>query len=257
MRKIKSKRSLQRRLLQLMLLVAGAVLSFVVIAVLYLYLSLPNVAPLKTQNPAMTALIQYRLKQAQKDHQALRIKQQWVSFGEIPKRLKDAVRITEDAAFYQHEGIDFIELKAAVKTNWEKGEYVRGASTITQQLAKNLFLSPRKSIFRKFREYFIAKQLEAHLSKDRIFHLYLNVIEFGPGIFGVEAASRHYFHKSVSDLSLEEIIRLTAVIPKPLKEKPTGDSPWLKWKTQWILDGLKRYNYINQDEYQAVAAKLQ
>jgi len=256
MRRIKLKRNLPQCILKVLLFAVAGVFAIFVVAALYIYLSLPDVRPLKQSNPATTALIQYRLKQAREDRRDYRIKQQWVSFDKIPQRLKDAVRITEDAGFYRHQGVDFTELKEAVKKNWEEGEYVRGASTITQQLAKNLFLTPKRSIFRKIKEYFIAKQMEAYLSKTRIFYLYLNIIEFGPGVFGVEAASRHYFQKSVSDLSLEEIVRLTAVIPKPLKERPTGDSRWLKWKARWILDALKRYNYIDQKEYEAVAARL-
>ena len=99
--------------------------------------------------------------------------------------------------------------------------------------------------------------MEAYLSKTRIFDLYLNVIEFGPGIFGVEAASQHYFHKSVKHLTPEEIIRLAAVIPKPLSENPAGESPWLKWKMQWILEALKRGNYIDAPVYRSVADNVQ
>ena len=98
---------------------------------------------------------------------------------------------------------------------------------VSQQLAKNLYLSTDKSLWRKFKEYFITRELESTLSKNRIFHLYLNIIEFGRGIFGVEAASNYYFRKSVSDLSDEEIIRLTAVIPRPLSIRPDQNSKWI------------------------------
>jgi monofunctional biosynthetic peptidoglycan transglycosylase len=164
--------------------------------------------------------------------------------------------VTEDAAFYQHQGVDLNELKAAIKKNWRKGKFVRGASTITQQLAKNLYLTTEKSVIRKIKEYLITRRLEKRLSKNRIFDLYLNVIEFGPGIFGVQAATRHFFNKDVSQLNLEEMIRLTAVIPKPLNENPTRNSSWVKWKASWILDTLLRYKYIEQNEYQIVKAKF-
>ena len=98
----------------------------------------------------------------------------------------------------------------------------------------------------------ITRRLETRLSKKRIFDLYLNVIEFGPGIFGVQAAAQNFFNKNVSQLDLEEIVRLTAVIPKPLKETPTRNSSWIKWKAGWILDALRRYKYIDQKEYQMV-----
>jgi monofunctional biosynthetic peptidoglycan transglycosylase len=98
--------------------------------------------------------------------------------------------------------------------------------------------------------------LENQLSKKRIFNLYLNVIEFGPGIFGIQAAARNFFNKNVNELDLEEIVRLTAVIPKPLKETPTRNSSWIKWKAGWILDTLRRYNYIDQNEYRIVKERF-
>jgi monofunctional biosynthetic peptidoglycan transglycosylase len=213
---------------------------------LLIYLSLPDVSDLKTNNPRTTALMLQRFREAKKSQTNLVIRQQWVSFA------KNTVRITEDASFYQHQGVDFTELKAAIKKNWQKGKYVRGASTITQQLAKNLYLSTEKSVIRKIKEYLITRRLETRLSKKRIFDLYLNVIEFGPGIFGVQAAAQNFFNKNVSQLDLEEIVRLTAVIPKPLKETPTRNSSWIKWKAGWILDALQRYKYIDQREYQVV-----
>ena len=221
-----------------------------------IYLSLPDVGDLERNNPRSTALMLQRFREAKEAKKDLIIRQQWVSFDQIPKLLKDTIRVTEDAAFYQHQGVDLNELKAAIKKNWQKGEYVRGASTITQQLAKNLYLTTDKSIIRKIKEFLITRRLEKQLSKNRIFDLYLNVIEFGPGIFGVQAASRHYFGKDVSRLNLEAMVRLTAVIPKPLKETPTRNSSWVKWKAGWILDTLLRYKYIDQDQYQVVKAKF-
>ena len=223
----------------------------------YIYTGLPDVRELQTLNPSSSALIEYRVRQAQQSNETFDIRQHWVDFDNIPQLLKDTVRISEDAAFYQHSGVDFLELKEAIKKNWEKGKYARGGSTITQQLAKNLYLSTHKSILRKIKEYVIARRLEAHLSKDRIFHLYLNIIELGPGIFGVQAASSYYFNKNVNELDLEEFVRLTAVIPKPLKIDPRGESTWLKWKAKWILDTLKRYRYIRDDEHQAAIQRFQ
>ena len=229
-------------------LVVGSLL-FGIILGAYIYLGLPDVTVLRSQNPKTTALMLQRYRQAQNNGKDLNVRQQWVSFERIPKLLKDSVRISEDAGFYQHQGVDFTELKAAIKKNWQKGKYVRGASTITQQLAKNLYLSTDKTIIRKIKELLIARSLEKYLKKKRIFHLYLNVIEFGPGIFGVAAAARYYFHKDVGRLNLEESVRLTAVIPRPLKENPTKNSRWLKWKAGWILDTLRKNKYINQTQY--------
>jgi len=220
-------------------------------------MGLPDVRKLRHQNPSSTALIEYRVRQAQLSNKMIKIRQQWIDFDAIPQLLKDTIRITEDAAFYQHHGVDYTELKEAVKKNWKKRKYVRGGSTITQQLAKNLYLSTRKSIVRKIKEYFIAKRLETHLGKDRIFDLYLNIIELGPGIFGVQAAAGYYFNKNVDALNLEEIVRLTAVIPRPLTIDPRGESKWLNWKANWILDALRRYQFIGDEEYRKAARRFQ
>jgi monofunctional biosynthetic peptidoglycan transglycosylase len=223
----------------------------------YIFLGLPDVAVLQTQNPRTTALMVQRYRQAKNAGNDLIIRQQWVSFEGVPKLLKQAVRISEDAGFYHHQGVDFTELKAAIKINWQKGEYARGASTITQQLAKNLYLSTNKTITRKIKELLIARRLEKSLDKNRIFQLYLNVIEFGPGVFGVQAASRYFFQKNVGQLNLAEIVRLTAVIPKPLQVNAARNSRWLKWKARWILDKLRKYKYIDPMHYRAAIATFQ
>jgi len=216
---------------------------------LWFYFSLPDVEYLNNENPKTTTLMEYRKEQAKNAGKKIRIRQQWVRFQQIPELLKKAVRITEDADFYNHEGIDWVELKESVIKNIEEGEYSRGGSTISQQLVKNLFLSTEKSIFRKIREFFITRSLENEISKNRIFHIYLNMIEFGPGVFGVQAASKYYFKKNVQNLSLNQIVRLTAVIPRPLSIKANGNNKWLKWKAGWILGKMKLYKYISAAQY--------
>ena len=213
------------------------------------FLSLPDVSGLEDGHPERTALMKLRLKQAEKEGDPMMLKQEWVSFAAIPKLLKDTVRIAEDSNFYWHEGIDFEEIQEAVKRNIREKRFARGASTITQQLAKNLYLSTKKSFFRKVKEYFIARRLEKVLTKDRIFELYLNFIELGPGIFGVQAASRTHFAVSVDQLTLEEIVRLTAVIPRPLTTDAAGDSAWLRWRCRWLLHKLLLYEYISEEDY--------
>ncbi|MCU0288360.1 MAG: monofunctional biosynthetic peptidoglycan transglycosylase [Acidobacteria bacterium] len=221
------------------------------LAAAYLYLTIPDVEYLKMENPQTTAIIEQRKEEAKKSGKTLKIRQNWVSFNAIPNLLKNTVRVSEDAGFYQHEGIDYYELKESVRRNLKEGKKARGGSTITQQLAKNLFLSTEKSYYRKFKEMLIAKKLEKHLSKDRIFTIYLNVIEFGNGIFGVEAGAEYFFHKPVSQLSLNEILRLVAVIPKPLKVTPLSNSNYLKWRANLLLDRLIQYNYISQSQYES------
>jgi monofunctional biosynthetic peptidoglycan transglycosylase len=239
-------------ILRILLILLGLVLTLVA----WLYFTLPDVSQLVKNNPQTTAIIEQRIQEADISGKKLSIRQKWVSFAKFPRLLKRTVRITEDANFYNHEGIDVDELKEAIIKNWEEGRVVRGGSTISQQVAKNLYLSTSRSIFRKIREYFITRRLEATLSKNRIFHIYLNIIELGPGIFGMEAASQYYFGKSVSNLNLEEMVRLTAVIPRPLIIKPNRKSKWLFWKCCWITEKLLLYKYIDQATFLLLQAKF-
>jgi monofunctional biosynthetic peptidoglycan transglycosylase len=150
------------------------ILSFLVVAGFYFYLGLPDVSGLKAKNPRNTALMVQRYREAKKTDKTFRIRKQWIEFEAIPKLLRETVRVTEDASFYQHKGVDFAELKEALKKNWKKGEYARGASTITQQLAKNLYLSTEKSLIRKIKEYLITIRLEKRKEfKQRSYFLYL------------------------------------------------------------------------------------
>jgi len=223
---------------------------------LWIYSTLPDVSYLKNENPVTTALIEQRRAEAKRIGKNFNKKQTWVRFQTIPDLLKKSIRISEDAGFFYHEGVDYHELQESIKDNLEEFKFARGGSTISQQLAKNLYLSTDKSILRKIKEYFITNQLENELSKNRIFHIYLNVIEFGPGIFGVEAAAKYYFKKSVSRLNLEEIVRLTAIIPQPLKIKANGKSKWLNWRCKWILRKLLLYKYINKSMYNRTKKKF-
>lgn len=232
--------------------IVSALSVILVVSVLWFYLSLPDISYLLTQNPKTTALIELRKAQAEAKNTKYTVNQTWVSFQAVPDVLKKAIRITEDSGFFDHKGIDWVELQESLKRNWQEGKFARGGSTISQQLAKNLYLSTEKSLFRKFRELFITYRLEQALSKNRIFHIYLNIIEFAPGVFGVQAASRYYFDKDVAELDLAEIVRLTAVIPRPLTIQASGESRWLKWKSRWILEKLKIYKYITEEEYNAV-----
>jgi monofunctional biosynthetic peptidoglycan transglycosylase len=237
---------------KIILISLAVIVSLIGLMYLLIQLSLPDVEPLVNTNPKTTALMEQREKEAEVAGKKYRIRQNWVSFNQIPKLLKRTVRISEDANFYFHEGIDLEELEESIKKNWEEGEFARGGSTITQQLAKNIYLSTDKSLWRKLKEFFITRKLESTLSKNRIFHLYLNIIEYGRGIFGVDAASRYYFGKSVSELNEEEIIRLTAVIPKPLSVRPDQNSRWVLWRCRWITDKLLLYKYIETSHHDSL-----
>ena len=204
----------------------------------YLYLTLPDVRVLRTTNPSTTAFIELRAREARAKGEEPRRVQRWVSYARISPNLKRAVLVAEDSAFWQHDGVDYEQLKEAMEVNAERGEYVRGASTITQQLAKNLYLSPSKNPVRKLRELAIARRLEAELSKQRILELYLNLIEWGDGIYGAEAASRTYFRKSAAELSPQEAALLAAAIPNPRVLTPAQPSAYLRRRQHLIFQRM-------------------
>jgi monofunctional glycosyltransferase len=201
----------------------------------FIYLTLPDVRALRTSNPRTTAFIELRAREARaRGEQPKRI-QRWVDYSRVSSNLKRAVLVTEDSRFWRHEGIDFDELKESMEVNIERMEFARGGSTITQQLAKNLYLSPSKNPIRKVREFLIARRLEAELSKQRILELYLNLIEWGDGIYGAEAAARTYFHKSASDLSAAESALLAAAIANARVLSPAHPSARLLRRQQMVM----------------------
>ena len=161
--------------------------------------------------------------------------QRWVPYSRISQNLKRAVIVTEDGAFWQHEGVDYEQLRESMEVNWERGEFARGASTITQQLAKNLYLSPSKNPMRKVKELLITRRLEVELSKQRILEIYLNVIEWGDGVWGAEAAARRYFHKSAADLDASESALLAAAIANPHIMDPGHPTARLRRRQQMIM----------------------
>src|SRR5437762_7914413 len=178
----------------------------------YIYLTLPDVRPSRTENPTTTAWMELRDREALEKGRRPRRMQRWIAYNRISPDLKRAVLVAEDDAFWQHEGVDFEQLQESLEKDWARGRLLRGGSTITQQLAKNLYLSPSKNPLRKLRDLIIARRLEAELKKARILELYLNVIEWGDGIYGVDAASRAYFGTSASSVSPEQAALLAGTI---------------------------------------------
>ncbi len=201
----------------------------------YLYLSLPDVRTLRTRNPETTAFIELRLREARAKGLEPRRVQRWVDYGRISPNLKRAVLVAEDSGFWQHEGIEFEQMKESMEINIERMEFARGGSTITQQLAKNLYLSPSKNPIRKGREILIARRLEAELPKQRILELYLNLIEWGDGVYGAEAAARTYFGKSAADLAPAEAALLAGAIVNPRILTPGRPTTRLRRRQQMIL----------------------
>jgi monofunctional glycosyltransferase len=203
----------------------------------------PNVARLARENPRSTALMELRDREAAAAGKKARRVQSWVALGEISPHLRNAVLIAEDAAFFQHEGLDYEQIREAIKLNAEKLEFARGASTITQQLAKNLYLSPSKNPVRKLKELALTFSLERSLSKRRIFELYLNVIEWGDGVYGADAASRTYFGKPCSALSEGEAAALAAVIINPRRYSPLQPNKRIRNRIAMIQARMEKYRY--------------
>ena len=203
----------------------------------------PRVGKLTRENPGLTALMELRNDEMRAEGRMPRRYQVWMPLNRISAHLKNAVLIAEDAAFFQHEGLDYNEIREAIKINAERLEFARGASTITQQLARNLYLSPSKNPIRKLKEVVLTLVLERHLSKKRIFELYLNVIEWGDGIYGAEAAARSYYGKSSSDLSSEEAAALAAVIINPRRYSPLHPGKGMRRRISIIQDRMIRYRY--------------
>jgi monofunctional glycosyltransferase len=215
---------------------------------------------LRTSAPERTAFMEHRLRQA--DMAApLELRHEWVPLERISPHLRRAVVVAEDGRFYEHAGVDWAAVREELKYgggpdfSWtdradlgaalaafryyrQNRDRIRGRSTITQQLAKNLYLSPERSGSRKVREYLIARRLERVLDKDRILELYLNTAEWGPGIFGAEAAARHYFGRPAAELTREQAAALAATLPHPLSSNPRQRPGRMEWRKALILERM-------------------
>ena len=213
--------------------VALAALTFGVLA--YVFLTLPDVRPLATVNPKSTAFMELRAREAAAQGRTVRRVQVWIPYRRISQSLKRAVLVAEDDAFWEHEGIDVEQIRRSIEIDLAKGGAVRGGSTITQQLAKNLYLSPSRDPLRKLRELIIARRLEAALPKARILELYLNLIEWGDGIWGAEAAARAYFQTSATSLSREQAALLAGAIVNPRVLNPAHPNGRLVGRQRIIL----------------------
>jgi monofunctional biosynthetic peptidoglycan transglycosylase len=228
--------------------VSSVVLTLIIAGGYYFYATLPDISALRQRNPKSTALM--RLRDEEYRERGMRgLRQQvWIPYAGISEHLKKAILISEDAGFFNHKGIDVDELRAALKKDWDTLSFNRGGSTITMQLAKNLYLSPSKNPLRKLKEIVIARRLEQSLTKRRIFELYLNVVEWGRNVYGAEAASRYYFGKSASDLDLLEAATLAALLPNPRNSKDRS----ILSRRNLILSRLASVGYLSNEEYRRV-----
>ncbi len=208
------------------------------------YFIYPDVARLKKENPKKTAFMEYREQEWRQKGKKLRIQQNWVRLSAISPYLVKAVIIAEDDKFWSHHGFDVDAMEKAMEKNIKKGAFKAGGSTISQQLVKNLYLTPEKSPLRKIKEAIITWRIERTLSKRRILELYLNVAEWGEGIFGIEAASLNYYGKPASQLSPEEAARLAVVLPNPIRYRVVGDSRYVEKRARIIYDIMVRRGIV-------------
>ncbi len=213
--------------------VAAAAVCFACLA--YTWITLPDVRALKTERPDTTAFMDLRASEARRAGRPAHPTRRWLAYRDISPNLTRAVLMAEDAAFWGHEGIDFDELRASVEGAWARGSSIRGASTLTQQLAKNLYLSPSRNPYRKVTELFITRRLEVELSKARIFELYLNLVEWGDGIWGAEAGARAHFGRSATDLSPEQAALMAGALINPRVYSPSKPNARLLRRQQIIL----------------------
>ena len=206
----------------------------------------PDVAALASRPPATTAFIE-RWRAAQRAAgRSDRVERTWVSYARISPNLKRAVLVAEDINFFSHAGFDLGAIREAIGTAIDEGVAPRGASTITQQLAKNLWLSPSRNPLRKVKEAILTWQLERRLGKPRILELYLNVVEFGPGVWGAEAAARHYFGRAAADLDEDEAARLAAGLPSPKTWHPGVTSPAYRRYVDTVRRRMERADFLRR-----------
>lgn len=225
-------------------------------------LALPWPIALRWVNPERTSFMESRLKEARRESRDLTLRHEWVPLESISPHLRRAVLVAEDDRFYQHRGIDWRALAEEVRYQgdtlfswWSRDdrrallealryyqanrEEIKGRSTLTQQLAKNLYFTPERSVVRKVNEAVVARRLERFLSKDRILELYLNVAEWGPGLFGAEAAAQAYFDRGADKLTLEQATALAATLPHPLTSNPSTRPANMRWRQELLLSRLR------------------
>lgn len=227
-----------RRVLKTFVLAALVVLPVMAADVLR-FAFWPDVAVLKKENPAATEYMRFRESLAERPVPKLR----WVPLGQISPWLVRAVTIAEDDRFWDHEGFDTEGMRQAFLRNLREGRLAAGGSSISQQLAKNLYLSPDRTLSRKLKEALLTWRLEATLSKRRILEIYLNVIEWGDGIYGINAASRHFFGVEPAALSPAQSARLASVLPAPRRYSPVSDSGYVIAKSRVILRRMQRRSW--------------
>jgi len=220
----------------------------VIVACAGYVLWLPDVRPLKKAPPKTTAYIELRKEQALAKGKKLPLQWTWVPWDDISDNLKHAVLIAEDDTFYRHNGVDWDAVKMALDRDISEKRFAFGGSTLTQQVARNLYLSPSKNPLRKLKELLIAWRLERVLGKRRIFEMYLNIAEWGNGIFGAEAASEAYFGKHASELSVDEAVSLAVVLPSPARHNPAQGGRYVDRNSARVLARMRASGFLPPEE---------
>ncbi len=231
MKRSSARPSRARKFLQWVLrLVALLIVALIVIEASYAI----RIGWWRSHNPSSTAFMDAGLARLRADNPTAHLKHQWIEYSKISENLKRALIVAEDAKFGDHDGFDWDAIERAIEKNQKKGKVVAGGSTISQQLAKNLFLTGERSKVRKVQEAIITVMLENILEKERILDIYLNVIEWGDGVYGAEAAAQHYYRKSAANLTASEAARLAAMVPRPRFYDRNRNSAFLVRKAGWV-----------------------
>jgi monofunctional biosynthetic peptidoglycan transglycosylase len=221
-----------------------------------LWVVLPDPGALAQRNPPTTALIEQRKAEAARKKQRYRPVQAWVPLERVSKRLITAVIASEDGKFWEHGGFDWAALRDAARHDLAKGRFARGASTISQQTAKNLWLGTEKSLLRKGKEALATAKLERALPKRRILAIYLNVAEWGVGVFGIEAGARHHLGVGAGSLTTAQSVLLASMLPAPRRVDLRKPAPWLVRRATGLLDRLRAEHQIGDDEHRSASAEL-
>ena len=233
----------------LLVLAAGFVLS---LAWAIAHGGIWNVNALATRVPHRTALMQQRVEEAARDGRSAKVDERWVPYARISPLLRRAVLVAEDDAFYAHGGLDWDEIRASAQRDISQWRMARGGSTVTQQIARNLYLGNARTPWRKLEEMVIAVRMERALTKRRIFELYLNLIEWGDGVYGAEAAAQHWFGVPASALSPRQAVALAAVIVNPRRYSPVAPDHRMRNRIKMIASRLRRRGALDAAQYAEV-----
>lgn len=233
-----------RRVFRLGLVASATLLAFLAGWVGVTVITLPTIAELATTQPTSTAFMDRYLEEQQRRGQSAELSWSWVPYDSISPHLKRAILVAEDINFFSHDGFDDHEIGEALRDAWEEKEIPRGASTLTQQLARNLYLSTARTPSRKLEEALLTRRLERRLTKRRILEIYLNIVEFGPGLYGAEAASRHYFGIRAKNLDERQAAELAVVLPRPSVWHPGRATQGYREAVERVLHRMEKAEFL-------------